>query len=228
MLSSCVRLVLGLCIATVALFAGCTIGSTPGLTLSVPGNAREGNGTLSAAGAVTVPWPEAKDRLVTLSVSPSTAADELTIPGFVLVPANAIKATFNITITDDQIMDGPQSVTITATVAGYQSASATIVIDDNDGLSVDLPATVLEGGSGTGTVAVPAAVTTKLVVYLGTQSTEVALPSQVVIAAGTSSSTFGFAIADNTTKEGDRVAEVTASANGYVNASDRMVIQDND
>ena len=70
------------------------------------------------------------DLVVNLSSSDSS---ELTVPATVIIPANASSATFNVSVIDDQLFDGDQIVTISASVGGFlTSVSDPITVQDKE------------------------------------------------------------------------------------------------
>ncbi|MEZ6035747.1 MAG: LamG-like jellyroll fold domain-containing protein [Planctomycetaceae bacterium] len=70
--------------------------------------------------------------------------------GTVTIPAGQTSATFNIDAIDDVLVDGPQTVTITATAGGHAPASdALIVNDDGEPLEFGDSPTAAQAGGGT-------------------------------------------------------------------------------
>ena len=101
---------------------------------------------------------------VTVSVEDGTAiegTDFGTVAAFTLeIPANSMtgEATFDVTPTDDELVEGAETVTVQGTAAGDLSVdSATLTITDDDtpvwSVSVE-PSTITEAGTGSSTVTV--------------------------------------------------------------------------
>ena len=101
---------------------------------------------------------------VTVSVEDGTAiegTDFGTVAAFTLeIPANSMtgEATFDVTPTDDELVEGAETVTVQGTAAGDLSVdSATLTITDDDtpvwSVSVE-PSTIAEAGTGSSTVTV--------------------------------------------------------------------------
>jgi tartrate-resistant acid phosphatase type 5 len=99
---------------------------------------------------------------VNLSVggTATNGVDYTTIPGAVTIPAGAASATVQVTPVDDTLVEGSETVTLTAAAgAGYNVVapnSATVTILDNDGTSTNLVAAgsawkYLDNGSNQGT-----------------------------------------------------------------------------
>jgi hypothetical protein len=91
------------------------------ITVSLPPSAVEGDGMLVEQGAVSILWARATDLLIDLESSDTT---ELTVPATVTIPQGQTSATFDLTIVDDGVHDGTQTVTLTASAAGWISGSA--------------------------------------------------------------------------------------------------------
>jgi len=99
------------------------------LNLSVPTTATEGDGVLIAQGAVSIPGTWAAALVVALASSDQT---ETTVPASVTIPSGQTTASFDLTIVDDTLGDGSQSVVFTASVAGWTSGTATMTVADNE------------------------------------------------------------------------------------------------
>lgn len=99
----------------------------PPLTLHLPADAREGDGTIS--GTVSIPESPGSPLLVSLvSDDPS----EATVPAGVVIDSGETAAVFDIEVQDDDIVDGTRPVTIRATATGYSEGSAAMRIKDNE------------------------------------------------------------------------------------------------
>jgi uncharacterized repeat protein (TIGR01451 family) len=101
----------------------------PGLRVSLPESASEGNGVLTNAGRVQLLASLQTNLTVTLTSSDET---ELIVPRLVTIPAGEFTAVFNLTIVDDAAPDGEQTVTVTASAPSHPSASATMQILDDE------------------------------------------------------------------------------------------------
>ena len=89
----------------------------------------EGQGTRTGAGTVTIGGTLTSNLVVTLTSSDTT---ELTVPTTVTILAGYTSATFNLTIADDSLADGSQSVVVTAAQATFAAATATMIVHDNE------------------------------------------------------------------------------------------------
>lgn len=97
------------------------------LTITLPGLVFEGSGVLSDSGNVSVPGILLSDLVVNLSM---TGFREITLPDTVTIPAGSGSATFDITVTDDWIVDGDQTITIAASADGWASAQGPVTVVD--------------------------------------------------------------------------------------------------
>jgi hypothetical protein len=148
---------------------------------------------------------------------------ELAVPLSVTIPPHLPSISFVITAVDDSVLDGTQTVTITASAAGYVSQSKNVDVKDHETLALVIdPQSISEdSGIATGTisrgntdVAQPLTVTLSI-----SDPVEATVPVAVTIAAGQNSATFSIEAMDDQRLD-------TASASGYVPASDTLEIAD--
>ncbi|MEB3209772.1 MAG: Ig-like domain-containing protein [Leptolyngbyaceae bacterium] len=97
------------------------------LSLSISDNAISENGGI-ATGTITRTGALGSELTVTLN---SSDTSEATVPNSVVIGANEASTTFQITAEDDAILDGTQTVTITAS-AGTLTDGATIDVTDDE------------------------------------------------------------------------------------------------
>ena len=95
------------------------------ITVSLPPSAVEGDGTLVDEGTVSIPWARTADLVIDLESSDET---ELTIPPAVTVPQGETSAAFDLTIVDDGVDDGAQTVTVTASTLDWTPGSTQIAV----------------------------------------------------------------------------------------------------
>ena len=62
----------------------------------------------------------------------------LQVPPSVMLPPGQTSVVFNISVIDEVEIDGPQFVTITATVTNWTPGIANITVDDNEPAQIDL------------------------------------------------------------------------------------------
>lgn len=102
---------------------------TIGLDVQLPSSLMEGNGIVSNSGRVALSGAAQTDVHVLLTLSDST---ELSVPGFVTIPAGQSEALFDITVIDDAETDGLQKVFLLAETVGYIPSSRSMDVLDND------------------------------------------------------------------------------------------------
>ncbi|MFZ1218016.1 MAG: hypothetical protein WAO00_01930 [Chthoniobacterales bacterium] len=95
-------------------------------------------------------------------------------------------------------------------------------------LSVQLPATIIEGATAIGAVRLSSALSKKVTVALTVNNSELAVTASATIPAGATSTTFYIVGTDNAFYDGTRSATITATADGFANAQSILIIRDND
>lgn len=102
--------------------------STPVLTLAIsPDSISENGGTATAT--ITRNTPTTQDLVVTLATSDPS---EATVPTSVTILAGETSASFQVSAVDDNLLDGTQSVDITATAGGFVAGTASLAVLDDD------------------------------------------------------------------------------------------------
>ena len=99
----------------------------PALSFAPLSLLREGNAPRSAS--VSLAAPASSSVLVSLSSSDPAQA---TVPATVTIEAGQLAAYFTVTPVDDALQDGSQSVTLTASAAGFAGANVVATVADND------------------------------------------------------------------------------------------------
>ncbi len=100
----------------------------PALFVLLPASVSEGNGTVTNAGRIRLSGTLPVDVSVHLS---SSDASELRLPDSVTVPAGQQEARFNLTVIDDALIDGEQSVSVHASAPGFADGTGELsVLDD--------------------------------------------------------------------------------------------------
>ena len=204
----------------------------PALSIStVASSISELNGTTT--GTVTRTNTNIGSPLVVTLTSNDTT--EATVPATVTIPANQLSVTFTITAVDDVIVDGTQSVNISAAASGYTGANVGLQVTDNDAaqtLSLTALATSISefNGATTGTVTRNTAnVSSPLVVNLSSSDTsEATVPATVTIPANQASVTFTILGIDDAIVDGAQPVTITATASGLTTATLGMTVNDND
>ncbi|MEQ9407227.1 MAG: Calx-beta domain-containing protein [Fuerstiella sp.] len=208
-------------------------GPTLSLTIDTA-SVTEGAGATAATGTVSRNNLLLTSPLTVTLTSSNTGA--ATVPTTVVIPIGASSVSFDIAAIDDELVDGTQNATISATATGYASDSAAIAVTDNDTLALTLtiePGAVSEAAgasAATGTVIRNSAdLSSALTVNLSSNNTGAAtVPTTVVIPVGAASATFNIAAVDDALVDGDQNTIISAAAAGYSSDDTTIVITDND
>ncbi len=171
----------------------------------------------AATGTVTRNTATQSPITVMLSVDDAT---EASVPSTVTIAAGQASATFTIAALTDQIVDGAQTVAVSAAHQLHQTGAAVLTVNDIDvaSLSVSLVDSRLsEGGPGTTAQVVRnTAATDPLVVTLSTSDdSEATVPATITIPAGETSASFTVTAVDDPDFDGDQVIDVVAQATGH-------------
>jgi len=189
----------------------------------------EGEGPLDQA-AVMLSQASGTDLVVSLE---SSDAVEVTVPQSVTIPAGQTTRTFILTVLDDNRIDGPMSVTISAWAQGAIPGSKTIQVLDNEQkkLALTVPASVGEaaGVVSGARVALSGTYPTDVAVSLSvSHNTEIQVPATVTIPAGSLYAIFDIAVTDDAVVDGNKSVSVSASSAGWTNAYANVLIVDNE
>lgn len=201
------------------------------LTVTLPANVTEGGAPVTNQARVSLPSAAVVSIEVQLNSSDLT---ELTVPATVTIPQGQTQAFFTLTMPDDALLDGAQSVTVSASVTNWPTQNAALQVLDNEStsLTVTLPAARLENSgtvTGAGTVSVAGTLVNALTVTLASNdSSELTVPASVIIAAGSSQQTFDLTVVNDVLNDGAQTVQVTASAAGFNPGSTTMSIADDE
>ena len=99
------------------------------LTVTLPSSARENAGVLTNTASVGIAGTLSTDLVVSM-LSGNTG--KLTVPSTVTIPAGQVSNTFNLTLVDNSIPDGNQTIAVTASASGFMTGSASILILDDE------------------------------------------------------------------------------------------------
>ncbi|MDM8552622.1 trypsin-like serine protease [Desulfobacterales bacterium HSG2] len=190
------------------------------LEISVPETATEGDGILR--GIVSV--QETSDAPLVVSLSSGNIQGAV-VPDTVTIPAGESSAAFDITISDDSLLDGTQTVVITAQAFGQSDAAGVIQVNDNETavLTLRIPEDAVEGRgvlSGQGTVTVNTAPSRDVTVSLISDDTgEVTVPAKATIPAGQTTAAFDITIIYDGITDDTQTVNITASVPGWTSGS---------
>lgn len=197
------------------------------ITLTLPAAAQETDGTVNAV--VRIPSVLASDLTINLS---SSRSGRLTVPSTVIIPAGQTSATFIGQVIDNALLDGQQSITVTAAASGYSSGNSSIVVSDDESAAVlvTLPAAATEGSAPlAGKIVASAAPTENITVLLtSADPTRLTVPASVTLLAGQTTATFSATVVDNAIIDGSKMVFVTATVPNWTSGTSMTTIADND
>ena len=200
------------------------------LTVALPESVAEGDGVLEGQGTVSVPVPPDDDVRVTfLAGDPSEITAASTT-----IAAGQTSAPFDLTVVDDNEIDGTQIASITAHVENWTDGMDTVSVTDNEdtNLVVNVPALVGEGDgvlADAGTVSISGTLPGDLVVSLASDdTTELTVPATVTINAGSTSASFDLTVVDDPDSDGRQTVTLTASNAGFVAGNGTATVADNE
>jgi Ca2+-binding RTX toxin-like protein len=210
----------------------------PVLSVSFNQNAiAENAGVNAATGTVTRNVATDAPLIVTLASSDTTEAK---VPQQVTIAAGQTSATFAIDAVDDTILDGTQTVTITATPLNADTnlpltagiATKALLVTDNESPSLTLTVDreiVAETGTALATITRNTDTTNNLVVTIASSdTTEATVPQTVTILAGQTAANFTVSGVNDGITDGSQPVVITASASGFAVAAKAINVTDID
>ena len=203
----------------------------PPLTVTAPAVYTEGRAHPANEGRVAIPGPVDTNLVVHLD---SNSPREIMVPAAVTIPAGATSAVFNLTVGDDQLLDGTQAAILTGTAGGFKSVPATVYVNDHEGtaLHLVLPSTLTEGGpTYFPHVYTKVPVDDDVAVSLtASPSHQVSFGSMplAIIPKGQTSALFEISAVDNDRIDGTRQVQVIASVANWTSATNTVTILDNE
>jgi hypothetical protein len=106
-----------------------TYGSCSPLLVVLPVSAGEGAGVLASAGSVWVSSVLPTNLDVSLS---SSVPSRLVVSPTATIPAGQLYATFDLTLMNNNVNDGNQTVAVTASAMGFTNVSGSVLVIDDD------------------------------------------------------------------------------------------------
>ena len=143
--------------------------------------------------------------------------------------AGQTSVNFSATPVKNTIINFTQNATVTASVDNWTSGSASVAIaDDNNFITVSLPSGGWEGQTlaNAGRITIGGTLSSPLVVNLASDNASLLLPSTVTIPAGQTTTTFNLTFQSDSVKNGDRTADITATATGLTTGASSLTIRD--
>lgn len=201
------------------------------LVLVLPASLSEGAGTVTHLASVSLSAPAVVDIVIGLT---SSDPGDLTVPSQVTLMQGQSSVSIPLTALEDGWIEGAKTVTITASVINWQPASASLQIIDNESLqlSVQLPPMKLESAgllTAAGQVSTAGILVSPLTVTLmSDDETELKVPAQVTIPAGSASVSFDLDFQDDALVDEAQNVEVTASAAGFQSGGQTICVSDDE
>ncbi len=200
------------------------------LGIELPSLLVEGSG-VQTQGLVTISAPAAADVSISLH---SSDALKLEVPAHVSMVAGQTSVLFAVTLPENALIDGSQTVAVTATVTNWNAATKLVTVMDNEmtNLTVSFAAPQLSESDGTlagfGSVQIPGAVPLDLVVSLSSSSGELAVTAEIVIPAGQTAAPFSVTPVDDDVINVARLITITASATGFMPGTNTLALLDDE
>ena len=202
-----------------------------GLTLSLASQTVLKN---AGAAATTATVTRGGDTSQPLSVAIADSnTNDTSVPTAVTIPAGRNSATFPVGTIDDGLVDGNQTVTLTASASGYASGSNTLNVQETDLATLTLTISSLTFSENAGSNAATATLTrnaglsSPLVIALTSNNTnKLTVPPTVTIPAGQTSLTFPLTAVNDQHIDGPTSVKVSASSTGFVGASESVTVTD--
>ncbi|MEZ6123004.1 MAG: Calx-beta domain-containing protein [Planctomycetaceae bacterium] len=172
-----------------------------------------------------------------LSVSiVSSDTSEALVTGVITIPAGQVSVTVDITALDDLVVDGNQTVTITASAIGHVSLADTVIVTDDDVPELTLiiaDSFVYENDGAAATTATVSRNTDTTgpltVTLLSSDTSEATVIGTVTIPAGESvSAPFNIDAIDDALMDGTQNITITATAGGHADGSAPLAVRDDE
>jgi uncharacterized repeat protein (TIGR01451 family) len=198
---------------------------TTTLQVSLPAVLTKGQG--SVQGTVQSGAPVAANVTVALS---SDTTNLISTPATVVIPAGQSSAMFTAAVLTDGLIDGGQTVHVTAHEQNWTDGTEAVTVQDNVNLTVNLPASAWKNAgvlTNAGSVSLAGTPSVAEVISLvSSNPSKMSVPPTVTIPAGSLSNTFNLTMIDNTIADGHQYVSVTASAPGFTNGSASVFVLD--
>lgn len=201
------------------------------LTLILPVSATEGDGILTNAATLLISEPVDHDLVVFLS---SSDTNKLIVPSQVTISAGKTNALFDITVVDNNLIDGTQHPRVFAVAEGFTTGSHTMAVYDNEvgNLVLTMPGRVSESsGKVSGNISINPPPQKGMYIELSTSnpdSIKLPVPPVLFVAPEQTNVSFSVTIEDDYFINGDRIASIEASVKNWNNASHQLIIEDNE
>lgn len=197
--------------------------------LNLPASASERDGTLTNAATARLLEPLPTNLEVTLSSGDPSA---VRVPASITITAGRTNTSFDISIVDDDLLDGTRTVLVGGAAPGYVVRSQSLDVYDNESatLTLRVPAEISEDSSPlTGWLTIDRAPGKDVRVALqSSDPTKVVLPPAVLVQSGQTNATFDISFVDDEWIDGDKTVVLTASVVNWKPRFASMVVKDNE
>ena len=201
------------------------------LKISLPATAQEGDGIIKDGGLVSIPTVSSNTVNIQL-ISTDTA--KLIVPQSITINPGSTSAVFDISIVDNDSIDGTQYPQVIAHSDGFTSDAKSIAIFDNESneISVKLPEKISESDSRLiGEVYLSHPSTRAIALELYSDNPDIIRFSGsplLFIPAGKTNATFTAMIIDDDYINGDKMVVIDAKMTNWLSTPSTVVVQDNE
>ena len=191
-------------------------------------SAKEGSGLLKKAGQVIL--DHVAEDTIQIDLTTSSSID-LCVPESITIPKGLTQTQFDIFIIDDNLADGSQHVTITASVFGWNSQSAWVEVLDNDSqtMTFNIPPYIFYDDQTqlTAQLTLSAIPITNLSISLDSSApSALILPNTLTVPSGYSQVNFFISCVTQPISTGHQSISLTASTNEWQSAASKTIIVD--
>ena len=195
--------------------------------LNFAGSPSENSGQTTGTATLSVP------ALAALTAQLSSDDSQVAQPqASISFPRGATSVDFQVTIPDDNIVDGEQTAHLTATIPGWTTGTGDLVVHDDESrnLVLTIPPDFRETDSlKLGTVSLGGTAADDLVISLSSSdSSEITVPETVTILSGQSSVIFAITTQDDLIADGSQPFTITASAATFTDGTASGLVRDNE
>jgi len=201
------------------------------INLSINQDIIEGSGLIKNAGEISFSCTYLYDLDISLN---SLRPDKITLPESIKILKGYNSSKFDITVHDDEKIDGSQVVTISASSPGWTSGKYDVTVNDNENKNINLiiQPSANEGDGvliDKGMVLISGEYEYDLMIYLSSDAPEnLMIPEMILIPKGEKSTTFNLSIIDDKNIGETREVTVKAQSVGWTSASDKIIITDDE
>ncbi len=199
------------------------------LSLDLSANSLDEGGSITATLSRNTPTQNS----LTVALT-SSDASRLSVPAEVTIAAGETTVQFEVTAADNALVDGNAELNVTASVLGLLDGAANLTVTDNDlpTLTLSVPNANIAENSGTVTATLtrntPNNTAPLTVALVSSAPDRLSVPATANFADGALSTTVELSIADDNIALGDLVADLSATADGFVSAELSLTVVDNE